>query len=61
MPNAPKALFSLATGLMLCLLFAAAPASARGGGDDDTQLALRVSDAVGQPGGILNVHSRLVP
>ena len=58
MPNTPKALFSLATGLMLCLLFAAAPASARGGGDDDTQLALRVSDAVGQPGGIVAVVVR---
>ena len=58
MANARRALNSLATGLVLCLLFAAAPASARGGGDDDTQLALRVSDAVGQPGGVVAVVVR---
>jgi len=39
-------------------LGAAAPALARGGGEDDTQLTLRVSDAVGQPGGIVAVVVR---
>ncbi len=42
--------------LALSLLGAAAPAFARGG--EDTQLTLRVSDAVGQPGGIVAVVVR---
>jgi len=43
-------------GLAFCLL-GAVPALARGGGDD-TGLTLRVSDAVGQPGGIVAVVVR---
>lgn len=58
MPTARKVFFPLLLSFSFCFLAAAAPASARGGGDDDTELALRVSDAVGQPGGIVAVVVR---
>lgn len=56
MPTPRKAFRLLALGLTLGFL-SLAPAFARGGGED-TQLALRVSDAVGQPGGIVAVVVR---
>ncbi|MEP7010363.1 MAG: hypothetical protein ABJC13_08595 [Acidobacteriota bacterium] len=56
MPTARKSFRLLYLGLALGLASLAAPAFARGGGE--TQLALRVSDAVGQPGGIVAVVVR---
>lgn len=57
MPTARKPFRLLSLGLALCLVGLASPAFARGGGDD-TGLTLRVSDAVGQPGGIVAVVVR---
>jgi len=54
-----RQLFALSLSLIAALSLGASPALARGGGGDDAgNLVLRVSDAVGQPGGVVAVVVR---